>query len=80
MIPDNIAPGITRTHKGLQDDNLAIHGVVSLVLGVSGRRPRGSRTHWRDDISWLVWESLRKTCRVVSREREVWTSLLRLYK
>lgn len=58
MIPDNIAPGITRTHKGLQDDNLAIHGVVSLVLGVSCRRPRGSRTHWRDD--WRLLAGLGK--------------------
>lgn len=58
MIPDNIAPGITRTHKGLQDDNLAVHGVVSLVLGVSGRRPRGSRAHWRDD--WRLLAGLGK--------------------
>ncbi|CAM4608815.1 unnamed protein product [Leuciscus chuanchicus] len=48
----------------------------------TGRRPRGrTRTRWRDYVSRLDWESLGvppEELEEVSREREVWASLLRL--
>ncbi len=48
----------------------------------TGRRPRGRpRTRWRDYVSRLAWERLGvppEELEDVSREREVWASLLRL--
>lgn len=48
----------------------------------TGRRPRGRpRTRWRDYVSRLAWERLGippEELEEVSREREVWASLLRL--
>ncbi len=48
----------------------------------TGRRPRGRpRTRWRDYVSRLAWERLGvppEELEEVSREREVWESLLRL--
>ncbi|KAK3506093.1 hypothetical protein QTP70_018234, partial [Hemibagrus guttatus] len=48
----------------------------------TGKRPRGRpRTHWRDHVSRLVWESLGvppEELEEVPGEREVWASLLRL--
>uniref|UniRef100_A0AAY5KR82 Reverse transcriptase domain-containing protein n=1 Tax=Esox lucius TaxID=8010 RepID=A0AAY5KR82_ESOLU len=48
----------------------------------TGRRPRGRpRTRWRDYVSRLAWECLGvplEELEEVSREREVWASLLRL--
>ncbi|XP_056625668.1 uncharacterized protein LOC130437983 [Triplophysa dalaica] len=48
----------------------------------TGRRPRGRpRTRWRDYVSRLAWERLGVPpveLEEVSREREVWASLLRL--
>ncbi len=51
--------------------------------GVPGRVPPGRdpRTHWRDYVTRLAWEHLgipTEEQEVVSREREVWTSLFRL--
>ncbi len=49
----------------------------------TGRRPRGRpRTRWRDYVSRLAWERLGVTpeeLEEVSREREVWASLLRYF-
>ncbi|KAK3554945.1 hypothetical protein QTP86_001875 [Hemibagrus guttatus] len=49
---------------------------------LTGKRPRGRpRTRWRDYVSWLAWECLwipLKELEEVSREREVWASLIRL--
>ncbi|KAK3522059.1 hypothetical protein QTP70_022619, partial [Hemibagrus guttatus] len=48
----------------------------------TGKRPRGRpRTRWRDYVSRLAWERLGilpEELEEVSREREVWASLLRL--
>ncbi|KAK3572266.1 hypothetical protein QTP86_029531, partial [Hemibagrus guttatus] len=48
----------------------------------TGMRPRGRpRTRWRDYVSWLTLESLGippEELEEVSKEREVWASLLRL--
>ncbi len=48
----------------------------------TGRRPRGRpRTRWRDYVYRLAWERLGvppEELEEVSREREVWASLLRL--
>ncbi len=48
----------------------------------TGRRPQGRpRTRWRDYVSRLAWERLGvppEELEEVSREREVWASLLRL--
>ncbi len=48
----------------------------------TGRRPRGRpRTRWRNYVSRLAWERIgvpQEELEEVSREREIWASLLRL--
>ncbi len=58
-----------------------LHGKVFRARP-TGRRPRGRpRTRWRDYVSRLAWERLGvppEELEEVTREREVWASLLRL--
>ena len=49
----------------------------------TGKRPRGRpRTHWREYVSRLAWESLGvppEELEEVAGDRDVWVSLLRLH-